>query len=124
MSASLAQVIIYRSARATGPHLGLRSFWTPNCGHAQWFAAWEARTLPDRGPSCIYRAEIAREASVLDLRQPVGCVKPDVVCPRADEIAEAGYEWALVMEGPIEGSWWAEAIYLGAGVVPAERLEC
>ena len=115
---------LYRSARAESPHLGRLSFWTLSEENARWFAAWEARTIRELGPSSIYRAEVSvDDAAVYDARMPLGAVGPDAVLARADTLAEGGYRWALIMEDPIEGRWWPVAVYLVEARVPASPLD-
>jgi len=111
---------LYRSARATSPHLGRMSFWTTRVEHARSFSAWEARALPQRGPSCIYTTTVTRDERVFDARTSyiIGQVFASGNHRELrDEIAEHmtadGYRWVHIFEGPINGSMWTVAIYLG-----------
>jgi hypothetical protein len=113
--------ILYRSARVESPHFGRFSFWTKSRSDAEWFAAWEARTIPAMPPARIYRAEIrVDESAVLDLTLPLGGVSQEAVVGKADELASRGIQWVLIIEGPIENKFWCVAIYIGEGTVHAE----
>lgn len=117
-------LVLYRSARAEQPYFGRGSFWTPNVKKAEWFQRWEAETFPGITPARIYRAEVVvDDSAVLDLMYPLGIISPNAVLAKADSLAEAGTEWVLVSEGPIEGEWWIEAIYLGTTQVAASPVD-
>lgn len=116
---------IYRSARADEPHLGHGSFWTFSKEHAEWFAGWEKRTIPELGPSRIYITEVDLSGpDVVDLRS-LGPVEPDrVLAGRRVALRKRGYRWVLMLEGPIEGSQWIVAVYVGEQTLDVTMLEC